>query len=202
MLDDFDKGTIPLDMEEQLTKTEIMLNSFFKTTSRDIKKLYYKCTYKEDSIRYRLMSIKRIAGKDREIAFSLESAGMKTLLNLLPSMLVSVYGTVAIIDEFEIGLHDLLVKEIILALHASIKGQLILTTHNTNLMNSGLPKECFYIINEKNDGYRSVNPITCNHKIHKNTSIQNQYLTGQYTGIPDIRSLDFLSLLNDLGMKY
>ena len=126
---------------------------------------------------------------------------MQSLLHLLPSMLVSVIGNVTVIDEFEIGLHDILTKELLLSLFSCIQGQLILTTHNTNLMDSGLPKECFYVIEATEAGDKTINPIIhYDHKIHKNSSIQNQYLSGKYKGVPESLNLDFLSLLRDLDI--
>ena len=50
----------------------------------------------------------------------------------------------SIFDEFDSGIHDILVKDIIENVYPSIKGQLILTTHNTYLLESDIPKECMY----------------------------------------------------------
>jgi AAA15 family ATPase/GTPase len=46
-------------------------------------------------------------------------------------MLEVVTGSVAVIDEFDTGIHDLLVKALVTSLYDSIEGQLIMTTHNT-----------------------------------------------------------------------
>ena len=42
----------------------------------------------------------------------MESTGTQSLLQLLPFMLVVVKGSVAVIDEFDTGVHDLLVKNL------------------------------------------------------------------------------------------
>ena len=53
-------------------------------------------------------------------------------------MLITVEGSTAIIDELDTGIHELLVKSLVTSLYNNIKGQLIMTTHNTLLMESNL----------------------------------------------------------------
>ena len=69
----------------------------------DIKKVFYKRTTQENTIHYQLMQTKLIAGKKRNIEFSMESTGTQSLLQLLPFMLVVIKGSTAIIDEFDTG---------------------------------------------------------------------------------------------------
>ena len=77
-----------------------------------------------------------------------------------------------------------------------------MTTHNTLLMESGLPKECIYVINEKDSGDKEIQCIThYDNKIHANTNIRNQYISGHYYGIPESTTIDFVSLLNKLGIQ-
>ncbi|WP_302518923.1 AAA family ATPase [Megamonas funiformis] len=195
----YDEGTISLDKKELLNRTENMLNAFFKSTYTDIKKIYYKQTRKKNRINYKLMISKYIAGMERDIAFSSESTGTQSLLQLLPFMLVVVKGSVAIIDEFDTALHDILVESLVTALNKASEGQLILTTHNTLLMESNIPKENIYVINEIEDGNKEIQCIThYDNKIHKNTNIRNQYLNGTYHGIPTKTSIDFNFLLKTL----
>ena len=102
------------------------------------------------------MISKFIAGRTRELDFSLESTGTQSLIQQLPFMLVAVKGSVSIMDEFDTGIHDLLVKDLILSLEKNITGQLIITTHNTLLMESGLSKEYIYVINEIENGNKII----------------------------------------------
>ena len=198
---DFDEGNISIKDEELLDKTESMLNIFFKSAYRDIKKVFYKRIKKETSIHYQLMQTKTIAGKDRDIEFSIESTGTQYLLQLLPYMLVVVDGSVAVIDEFDTGVHDLLVKKLVQSLYATLTGQLIMTTHSTLLMEAKIPKECIYVINELENGSKEIEPIShYDQKIHENTNIRNQYLKGVYKGIPAPSDINFASLLSELGI--
>ena len=114
-------------------------------------------------------------------------------------MLVVVKGSVAVIDEFDTGIHDLLVKALATSLYDSIEGQLIMTTHNTLLMESDIPKECIYVINEVETGEKEIQCILhYNNKIGEKNNIRRQYLFGKYTGIPEDPNIDFRSLLNTL----
>ena len=190
ILDDFDEGELPQEKEKMLDKTENMLNAFFHFTNIDIKRVYYKRIKKNGNILYRLMVTKRIAGKERNLDFSRESTGTLSLLQLLPFMLVVLteraHYTVSVIDEFDTGIHELLEAKLIGSLYNSINGQLIITTHSTQLMRIGLPNDCIYIINNKKTGSKSINTITYyDKKISVNTNIRNQYLQGKYKGIPE-----------------
>ena len=174
---------------------------FFKSAYRDVKKVFYKRVKKESSIHYQLMQTKTIAGKERDIEFSMESTGTQYLLQLLPYMLVVVDGSVAVIDEFDTGVHDLLVKKLVQSLFSSLNGQLIMTTHSTLLMEAKIPKECIYVINELDNGSKEIQTIShYDQKIHENTNIRNQYLKGVYKGIPAPSEINFSTLLSELGI--
>lgn len=110
ILGEYENGEIDRRDEEVLNRTEKMLDAFLRLTYKDIIRAYYKRTYDEEQIQYQLVITKNIAGKPRDIDFALESTGTQSLIQQLPFMLVVVKGSVAVIDEFDTGIHDLLVK--------------------------------------------------------------------------------------------
>lgn len=202
ILGDYYEGKIDIKDENLLSKTEKMLNAFFMATYKDVKRVYFKKEKKDNFIHYSLMITKLIAGQERDLDFSLESTGTQSLLQLLPFMLVVVKGSTVIIDEFDTGIHDLLVQNLVTSLNEHLEGQLIMTTHNTLLMESApvLPKDCIYVINELKQGEKEIQCIThYDNKIHRNTNIRDQYLLGQYHGIPEKASINFHSLLETLN---
>ena len=200
IIGEYEGGEINRSDEGLLDRTEKMLDTFFKLTYKDIVNVYYKRIYKEDLIQYQLVITKNIAGKPRDIDFSLESTGTQSLLQQLPFMLVAVKESVSVIDEFDTGIHDLLVKALATSLYDSIEGQLIMTTHNTLLMESSIPKECIYVINELASGDKEIQCILhYNNKIGDNNNIRKQYLLGKYTGIPESVLIDFKTLLSTLN---
>ena len=200
ILGEYENGEIDRRDEEILNRTEKMLDTFFRLTYKDIIRAYYKRTYDEEQVQYQLVITKSIAGKPRDIDFSLESTGTQSLIQQLPFMLVVVKGSVAVIDEFDTGIHDLLVKALATSLYDCIEGQLIMTTHNTLLMESDIPKECIYVINEVESGEKEIQCILhYNNKLGEKNNIRKQYLLGKYTGIPEEPKIDFCSLLNLLN---
>ena len=196
ILSDLEEGKIHKSHVDRLDKTELMLNKFFKSTYTDITKLHYKRDIKDDYINYELMVSKNIGNTERDISFSMESTGTQSVLEMLPFMLMTARGAVTVIDEFDIGLHDLAVHNLISSLYNDIEGQLILTTHNTILMRSDIPKECIYTIDEFGNGNKEIHCIThFDNKIHVNTNIRDQYHLGRYYGIPRTELIDFKELL-------
>ena len=200
MLHQYEKGTISINEEKILDHNESMLNHYFLQVSGNIKKLYYQREYKDEHINYELCQKKYIAGKLREIPFKLESKGIKSLLDLVPYMLISLAGSTVVIDEFDSGMHDILTESIILSLYEYIQGQAILTTHATILMRTALAKN-MYIISELNNGEKEVKTITYHDpKLNANTNVRNKYLSGEYGGAPLRRTIDFGVLKKDLGL--
>lgn len=197
ILSNYENGSISITDNEILDKTEMMLTSFLSLTNKDIKKAYYKKEIENDEILYNLMLSKNISGKIRDIDFSLESTGTQSIIQQLPFMLVAINGSVSVLDEFDTGIHDLLVKNLVTSLYNNIEGQLILTTHNTLLMESNLPKDSIYVINELPNSNKEIQCILhYNNKIGDKNNIRNQYLLGKYSGIPENTHIDFINLLN------
>lgn len=209
-LKNFDHGEIKTKEVGKLLRAETMLNKFFTSTYRDIEGIYYdKESAENDTIKYTLYVRKNICGTIRNINFDLESTGTQALLRLLPFLLASIEGSTVIIDEFDSGIHDLLSRSLIKSIFKDISGQLIMTTHNTSLMDNttsvdnnpslpDIPAECIYTINE--DDSNGQKRISCilehNNKLNSNSNIRKQYVQGKYHGIPDNISLDFKELTN------
>ena len=199
ILSDYENGSISIADEEILNKTETMLTSFLRLTNRDIKKAYYKKEINDGEVRYNLVLSKYISGEIRDIDFFLESTGTQSIIQQLPFMLVAVNGSVSVLDEFDTGIHDLLVKNLITSLYENIDGQLILTTHNTLLMEANLPKDSIYIINELPSNNKEVQCVLhYNNKLGERNNIRNQYLLGKYSGIPENNLIDFHALLDEI----
>lgn len=145
---------------------------------------------------------KRIGGKERVIDNSFESTGTKAVLNLLPYFLLAVGNRIAIIDEFDSGIHDLLVQSLALSASSSIlgNGQLILTTHNTRLMEC-INKESIYVLNENDDGGKEINCILhYDNKLGDKANIRKQYLDGAFSSDigPERKYIPFRELLKTI----
>lgn len=187
------KGTINKKTEHKLATTEKILNEIFTSIYSDIKKVYYKKETQKQQIKYKLYVKKLIYNDLIEISFDNESTGTQKLLQLFPFLIGCVSCETAIVDEFDSGVHDILVKNIIENVYPSINGQLILTTHNTYLLEADIPKDSVYTFKIDAFANKKLTPITeiDGERIHPNLNIRKRYLNGVYGGTPNPMSIDF-----------
>lgn len=192
ILANLSRGHLLMSEEDELNKAEELLNDFFTNIYSDIKQVYYSREFKDDSIKYQLMIRKLIYGRLIDISFELESTGTSNLLNILPFLLMSVEGEIVVIDEVDSGIHDILVNMLINNIIPSIEGQLIITTHNTMLLDSDIEPEYIYtFIVDKNANKVLESIDRMEGRLHPNLNYRNRYLKGMYGGIPISCDVDF-----------
>ena len=101
------------------------------------------------------------------------------------------------IDELDSGIHDFLFSCVLKDLYYyKMKGQLIITTHNTTLLETKIKKDYIYLFNIDSNGKKILIPITEYEREHPNTNFRKRYLKGLYGGIPMIDDIDFDDILN------
>lgn len=199
LIDELENGRIPIKDEKELNKNEYLLNEIFTTLYSDIKSIYYKRTKEDNYIKYKLFSKKMIYGKIMDVDFSLESTGTQNILDLIPYLISVCEGQTVIIDELDAGIHDLLVKNLLECISKYVRGQLLITTHNTMLIDSSIPHENIYIFNVNSKAEKELIAITdFDGRIHKNNSPRKKYLSGVYGGIPMFNDIDFEELIDNL----
>lgn len=172
--------------------TEKILNIFATTLFSDIKQVYYELKQQNNKLFYNLYIKKLIGNKIIDMEFIRESAGTQKLLSFIPFIIEAVYGHTIIIDEFDSGIHDLMVKGLLDNITKHITGQLILTTQNTTLMESDINKDSIYILdilpNRTKEAYSLAD---YDMKLHPNLNIRKRYLAGIYGGVPYINDINF-----------
>lgn len=190
-LDNIQRGFIEKNQLNELNKYENVLNIFFTQAYADIKEVKYNITEKEDKIYYELYFNKMIGGKIKSIPSKMESEGTRRILNQFDTLIGSLLGETVIIDEIDNGIHDVLMKNIIMSIKDEITGQLIITTHNTLLLEI-LPKEYIYILSTDYNGNKTINSIKdYGIKIQKNNNARDLYFKGVFGGIPTTDYIDF-----------
>lgn len=188
---DLKEGIVSKDRIDQIKKYEEVLNIFFTQAYADIKSVKYTIEEKEDKIKYRLYFNKIIGGDLKSIPIELESEGTKRIVEEFDTLIGAIMGEIVVIDEIDNGIHDLLMKNIILSIKDEITGQLIITTHNTLLLEI-LPKECIYILSTDYEGNKNINTIKeYGIKIQKNHNARDLYFKGLFGGIPTTSYVDF-----------
>lgn len=198
ILGELTDGTINIEEQTELDKAEQLLNEFFTNACSDIKEVYYKKSQEDNKIEYELFFRKLVYGEVIDISYEMESTGTQHLIDILPFLLMCVEGTVVVIDELDAGIHDLLIDNILNNILDSINGQLIVTTHNTMLLDSNIDPE--YIYSFVVDKYANKELITIaafEDRSHPNLNYRNRYLKGMYGGIPHLGDVDFEEL-NDI----
>jgi hypothetical protein len=144
------------------------------------------------------LKVNHQGGGDKVVEFNLdeESDGTNRLLDFVPAFkAVLSERKVFLIDEIERSIHPLLIKELVRKFsddHAS-QGQLIFTTHESNLLDQELFRQDEIWFAEKNsDGETDLYSLS-DFKEHKTLDIRKGYLSGRYGSIP------FLGNLKDLN---
>lgn len=204
VLADLRSGTISKNKINEIEKYENILNIFFSQAYADIKSVKYVIEEKEDKIKYKLYFNKMIGGNLKAIPIEFESEGTKKIIEEFNSLIGAIMGETVVIDEIDNGIHDLLMKNIILSIKDEITGQLIITTHNTLLLEI-LPKECIYILSTDYEGNKNINSIReYGITIQKNHNARDLYFKGMFGGIPTTSYVDFEEIkyvLEDSGNK-
>lgn len=190
-LNNIQNGFVKKDKLPEIKKYENVLNIFFTQAYADIKEVKYEINEKEDRIHYELYFNKMIGGQIRSIPSRLESDGTRRMLNQFDTLIGSLLGETVILDEIDNGIHDVLMKNIIMSIKDEITGQLIITTHNTLLLET-LPKENIYILSTDYNGNKTINSIKeYGIKIQKNNNARDLYFKGVFGGIPTTDYIDF-----------
>jgi len=138
-------------------------------------------------------------GKDgRKVLFDLreESDGTVRLLDFVPAFKSIISEKkVFVIDEIERSIHPLLIKELVekFSLDENTAGQLIFTTHETNLLDQEFFRQDEIWFTEKNkEGSTDLYSLN-DFKVHKTIDIQKGYLSGRFGSIPFLGNLEDLN---------
>jgi len=139
-----------------------------------------------------------------------ESAGTKKYFYLFGRIQYTLEkGNVLCIDELEASLHPKLTLNIIRMFHDKdinkSGAQLIFTTHDTNLLSSGVFRRDQIYFTEKNnraetDLYSLAEfKFEDNSTVRKDANYEKNYLKGRYGAIPFLGDLEFMKLFADKG---
>lgn len=199
ILNDPIEGTISRQNEKQLIMAENLFSGFFASINSEIKEVFYKKTYNEKNIDYKLYIRRLISDSYRAIDFAKESSGNHQLVKVLCFFLLACLGKTVVLDEADSSIHDFLFQKIVQEIKPYIEGQLIMTTHNTMLMESSINHDSIYIISSEPGGHKQIH---CIPEYEKRTflanNIQKKYLANEYNGLPKVSKIDFSELLQQL----
>ncbi|WP_316794199.1 ATP-binding protein [Pedobacter frigoris] len=138
--------------------------------------------------------------KGEKVRFELseESDGTRRLIDFIPLLyMLDYYPVTIIIDEIDQSLHPALLKEFVSFVqnNKAKKGQLIITTHESNLLDLDLFRQDEIWFAEKNEmGASHFYPLS-DYNVRPDLDIRKGYLSGRFGAIP------FLASLKDLNWE-
>jgi len=136
------------------------------------------------------------SGTMTPLALREESDGTRRLLQLLPALhTANSSKAVYFIDEIDRSMHPMLIwrfLEFFLRTCASGDGQIIVTTHESNLLDLELLRRDEIWFVEKNDALQTrLYPLT-DFGVRKDLEIRKHYLQGRFGAVPFLGSLERL----------
>lgn len=158
----------------------------------------FLCLKENDEVVIKKLSFKHeCKGKeDRSFTLKEESDGTVRLLDYMPLFYDVVQNKkVYFVDEIERSIHPLLIKQLLekFAKDDKTQGQLIFTTHETNLLDQDILRtDEIWFIEKDLKGSSKMYPLS-DFKEHHSKNLQKGYLNGRYGAIP------FLGNLQDLN---
>jgi AAA15 family ATPase/GTPase len=139
---------------------------------------------------------KELNGKNFLFPIDLESEGTRKIIYILGPLYDTIKkNKVLFIDEFDSKLHSLLSEFIIKLFHkeSSEKSQLIITCHDTNLLNKSIFRRDQIWFIQKNQNHESELFSLVEYKEYytrKDNNYSKDYLEGKYGAIPLFSSLE------------
>lgn len=135
-------------------------------------------------------------GREAEFQLSELSDGTLRLLDLLPAFLaLAQQQKVYVIDEIERSMHPSMAKELVakFANDQLTKGQLIFTTHESNLLDQAIFRQDeIWFVEKRENGASDLYSLS-DFKEHNTIDIRKGYLNGRYGAVP------FLATLHDIN---
>ena len=174
------------------------VDRFFTRIDRDVESVVYEYRESNESaLEYTMYFNRYISGKVRRIPYHRESAGVRKLLRLLPMLLGCADGRVSFVDEIDSGIHDKLMRDLFLQILPDMRGQLVVTTHNTSLLRDLDPHNVF-LVDIDADGDRGIRSISSLKRTRDTNNNQARYLRGDMGAVPHIGSVDMANIVQHL----
>lgn len=186
-------GSVRVGSEGDLDLLEARLFAYFHDLCTDVMDVRYDRHTVGGRIVYQLMVTRRINGVAVQVPFVRESTGMLRLLELFSAIMAYEGDGVVLMDEFDTGIHERMVRDIIGSISEDEAGQFIATTQCTGLLEGSKPENTFILILDAmaNKSIRSLPRIE--RTVNGNNN-RIRYLNGVFRGIP------FTSLIDMSGI--
>ncbi len=210
-LDRVDTGIGELDFERTKRECREYERDLIPSTDRDRESPYsdFGCAGDTDEvidpedptkvIVRRLLARHAVQQTRYPLPFSEESDGTQQLLHYLPVLFTPHdRSMVVVIDELDRSLHPLLCEELIRFFSENCEGatkQLIVTTHEVQLLSQDLLRRDEYWFVEKDKTQQSRLTSLCEFNIRNDLQVRKGYLQGRFGAVPVLGNTDELNRL-------
>lgn len=172
-------------LKKKLELTKLALTMYFSSIYPHIVSVDYDITSIDNKKYYEIVFVEKTGANESRVHYNLSSTGTKKLLQLFPVFYELVENSnIVVIDEIDSGINDVLLRDIFESLGSEIKGQLIITTHNTLLLKSVNKKYIYLLDRDENNNVISYSLDSFGRQIQEQTDIIGRYLKGLYGGVP------------------
>ena len=200
-LPNYFRGQYSDKLNSKKENTELALSMFFSSLYSNIRGVKYRIDADNNGNQsYTLCFVESKNDETALVPYDFESTGTKKLVFLFNNFYqIATKDSVVFIDEIDEGINDILLRDIFNSLDESIKGQLVVTTHNTLLLKHSIKKN-IYLLDRGNDNeVCSYSLDEFGRKIQSGTDIIGQYLDGLYGGVPQSGSFSIKYIVEALN---
>ncbi len=146
--------------------------------------------FKYENDKTKILTLKCVHGQYGDFSLSEESDGLRRFLDLIDIILNPVDGAIYIVDEIDRSLNALVTKEFIdyyLNKTTIQNVQLIITTHETRLLDLNLLRKDEIWLFDKENGNTKITALTdYEGNIRSDVKLDTAYIEGRYAGVPKI----------------
>lgn len=167
-------------------------HSFTSVTLENGNEIFVSLGDDRKLITFDVQTLHKTSDGEVNMSFEDESDGTRRLAELTPTLRLFDYGSVLSIDEIDRSLHPILARKFIesfLTLNRGLPAQLIVTTHDTHLLDLELlrPDEVWFT-EKDSEGATHIYPLA-DFPVRENAQLAKGYLQGRYGAIPFLGSL-------------
>lgn len=204
-LEDVDINNIPVPKSiiEQIRKELLNTKAVGRRSILSTPEFTFFFTKKNGDIRVqKFMTKHKVKGAKSPVYFDTkdESDGTNRVIDFIPLIMDLLNGNnVFVIDEMERSLHPNLIYDIFdlyLSKSQNVNSQLIVSTHESNLMTKDLlRKDEIWFLTKDTNGSHLYSLDEYDVKFDEN--IKKDYLLGRYKGVPNLGNRDSLNLIKE-----
>lgn len=200
LLDNVVFGKYTKRKDKKLNNTKTALSKFFANVFNYVERVEYKLKEISGETYYSLFFVEKHGGKSVWVPANKQSTGTRKLLDLFPYFYeITATPSVAIVDEIDAGINNQLLMKLFKSIENNIMGQLIITTHNNELMHYSVRRNIFLLERDAN-GTHVQSIDNAGYNIQPNTDIPGRFMLGTFNAYEsdECPALSFVDIVNTI----